>query len=465
MNSWRALRLSVTACVTAHMPRAGGWHGRRYPEEASLPELECPQAAKAAAWAAGSLDMASQIVYRKHLAHCPCCTAELAAFQRTVAQVRAIPAGAVAEPAPDLTDRIMAALPPDAFRVTPVSRAISFVRRHRQPLAAAAAAAVLACGAGALFFAQHLPVNTDRAAHAGCAWIARQQESDGSWDPVKGGGSYIFRPALTALASLALRQEPVRYANEIAAACSAMQHAQAADGAFGPEHAGRMYNHALATWALLAAYDNGRHPELKDAIDKAVAFIRIRQQPAGGWGYSASADAPANTAITAWQLQVLARAQQAGWSDAGGHLRKGLNWLQQRADKQGQFGYTASRDSASGTPTLNAMSAYTLLTAGSSRPELMQIATAAMDHIRSTPQEIPAREADLYCAFFTVAAWEASGDRTRANAMRAGVCARRETRGANKGSWAPADNWSKVGGRLYATSLAVLTLQPRQPTL
>lgn len=458
MHSFRALQQRITASVAARVPRAdGGWHSRTCLAETSLPEPECPQAVKAAAWAAGSLDLASQIGYRKHLTHCPYCTAELAACQRTVAQLRDLPIHGHA-PAPDLTGRIMAALPPDAFRVTPFTRTLSFVRFHRHPVAAAAAAAILAIGAGALLFAKHLPVNNGRAAHAGCAWIARQQEADGTWDPVKGGGSALFRPALTALAALALRQEPDRYDKEIASACTAMQHAQAPDGAFGPEHAGRMYNHALASWALLAAYDKGRRPELKDTIDKAVAFIRTRQQPNGGWGYRDSADADANTAVTAWQVQVLACAQQAGWNDAGGHLRKGLNWLQQRADNLGQFGYT---DSRKGTPTLNAMSAYTLLTAGSRSPELVRIATTAMDRIRADPQAIPSQEADFYRAFFTVAAWEASGDRTRADVVRADVYARRETRGVNKDSWTPADNWSKVGGRLYATSLAVLTLQPR----
>ena len=221
-----------------------------------------------------------------------------------------------------------------------------------------------------------------------------------------------------------------------------------------------MYNQALTTWALLTAYDRGHRPELKEALDKALAFIRARQRSTGGWGYSASDDEPANTAVTAWQVQVLARAQQAGWDDAGGHLRKGLAWLRQRANNNGQFDYTATRDAASATPTLNAMGAYTLLTAGSARPELVQVATTAMNHLRTAPPADAAPETDFYRAFFTVGAWEATGDRTRANRLRAEVCDRRETRGADSGSWTPTDSWGKVGGRLCATSLAVLTLQP-----
>ena len=424
------------------------------------PKLTCPQTIQAAAWIMAELPPAAQQAYQQHLAHCPSCAAEVAALQMTVAQLRATRISD-AEPSPDLTDHIMAALPPEAFRVTPFRRTISFVRRHRVQVAAAAAVLAL-LSLGAWHFSPRQPGDDSLAANAGCAWIARQQDPDGSWDPVKGGGSARYRPALTALASLALMRESGQYSKEISAACTALLCQQQPDGAFGAPDSGRMYNHALATWALLTAYDHGHRPELKAALDPALTFIRSHQQPSGGWGYLASADDPANTAITAWQVQVLARAQQAGWDDAGGHLRKGLNWLRQRVDTAGQFGYTAARGDVSGTPTLNAMGAYTLLTAGGSRPELVQVATSAMNQLRSAPRTGGGAPAtDFYRAFFTVAAWEAAGDRSRANQVRSGVCEQRETHGTEKGSWAPADSWSKVGGRLYATSLAVLTLEPR----
>ena len=430
---------------------------QRLPESAG-PQPACPQAVTAATWAAGKLDAAAQLAYRQHLAHCACCTAELARLQETVAQLRSAPFD-MAQPSPDLTDRIMAALPPQAFRVTRCTRMLAFVRRHR--VAAAAAAAVLATGLSLWQLAGRQPAANGRAADAGCAWLARQQEVDGSWDPVKSGGTALYRPALTALAALALMREPKPEAKAIASALTAIQQMQQADGAFGADPAGRMYNHALASWALLTAYQQGHHPELKPALDQAVAFIRARQQATGGWGYLAISGEPANTAITAWQVQILARARQAGWDDAGGHLRKGLNWLRQCATDNGQFGYTATPGDASATPTLNAMGAYTLLTAGSARPDLVQVASSAMAHLRSAPSTDATPESDLYRAFFTVIAWDAAGDHQHADRIRASLYGQRETRGVNQGSWTPADNWSKVGGRLYTTSLAVLTLQSR----
>ena len=394
---------------------------------------ECPQAVNAAALAVGELDLAAQTAFQQHLKSCHSCRAELAALQKTVAQLR------------------------DA-RVTRFTRTLRFVRQHRLP--AAAAALLLATGLGLWQSARTTPASTGRAADDGCAWISRQQEADGSWDPARNGGSALYRPALTALASLALMSEPDHFGREITAACTALSQAQQPDGALAPLNTGRMYNHTLATWALLTAYDKGRRPGLKGALDKAVGFIRDSQQASGGWGYSTAPDDPANTAVTAWQVQVLACAQQAGWNDEGGHLRKGLTWLRQRATN-GQFDYTATHSAGTATPTLNAMGAYTLLTAGGAHPDLLLTATAAIRQLPAAPLPGSGAAADAYQAFFTAAAWDAAGDRKRANLVRAGVCSQRETRGAEKGSWSPTDSSGKVGGRLCATSLAVLTLQSR----
>jgi hypothetical protein len=291
----------------------------------------------------------------------------------------------------------------------------------------------------------------------GCAWLARQQEADGAWDPVRSGGNPLYRPALTALSALALNQEDARYGESIASACRALVRMQESDGGVGPENAARMYNHALASCALLAVYARGAHPELRAPIERALAFTRSRQQPAGGWGYTASADASANAAITTWQVHLLSRAVAGGWSDSGGHLRKGLVWLRGCANAQGQFGYTAGDASRSATPTLTAMGAYTLLSAGGSYPELLRTTEAAVTRLRTCPQ--PA-ETDLYRAFFLVATWDETGDRSRASDLRQEVCGKRDRNGSERGSWAPTDAWGKVGGRLYATSIAVLTLQP-----
>ena len=425
-------------------------------EKCEIPS--CPHAFDAAAWAAGKLHGAALVEFEAHMQACPDCAAEAAGFRKVVTQLRTAP---VVEPSPDLTARILSALPPNAFRETRTRRVILFMRRAHWLPAAAAAAVALAVG-GALIL-QQTPARSDSAQHAGCEWIARNQDADGTWDPAKVGGSALYRPALTALATLALAREPQQYQRQIDAACVALKKLQLADGGVGAEDSGRMYNHALATCALLTVYAQGRHPEWKDAIGNAVAFIRSRQQRDGGWGYRAAADDPANTAVTVWQVQALARADAQGWTDAGASLRKGLHWLQQRADNHGRFGYTAesatAQNTTAGSPTLDAMASCTLLNAGAAETELAATTSAALANLRAENVS-PAAGTDFYRAFFTAAAWDAVGDTRRATTLRTAVCANRETGGINKGSWTPTGAYGAVGGRICATSLAVLTLRP-----
>ena len=418
----------------------------------------CRHAADAAAHALGQLTVRDLAAFEKHLSVCRFCQAEAAATRGVATTLRAAPDIAAA---PDLTDRIMAALPP-SFGAAPSRTTVPlFLRWPRGPSLAAAATLAVALGVWQVSTA------TRRAspAAAGCAWIARQQQPDGTWDPTTAGGTALYRPAITALAMLALAREPARYADRISAAGAALTRGQRADGSLGAPDCGCMYNHAVAACALLHVYGSGGHPELREPLERAVSFIRIRQQACGGWSYTEAAGEAANTALTAWQVQALQRARELGWADGGGHLRRGLLWLAHQADARGQFGYAVGPDPAAGaTPTLNAMGAYTLLRAGQAHPELKATADAAVANMRQTAPA--AASNDFYRAFFTALAWDSAGEHERARAVRTAVSQQeRGTRGAVRGSWAPTDAWGAVGGRIYATSLAVLTLQPREGRL
>lgn len=419
----------------------------------------CPRAEDAAAWAVGALSPQEKAAFEKHRLECTACMQATDRDQALVTRMRNEPS---MEPSTDLTPRIMAALPANAFAKTrPSFRLLFLPSRILWP---AAAAALIVCIVG--LWRLHTVGDPSRTASiAGCVWIAHHQESDGSWDPIKLGGSSLYRPALTALATLALSREPDRYAPQIANACLFLMRRQEDDGGIGIENSGRMYNHALATYTLLVIYAQGGHHELQSSIRRALAFTRKSQQNEGGWGYRVAADEPANTAITAWQVQVLSCARKFGWSDVDINLRKGLAWLRQRADGQGRFGYTANASSSEmGSATLDAMATYTLLRAGTDYPELQQTAQAAIGQLRIREKEHHTTT-DFYRAFFSAAAWEAAGDSGRAKKLRQDMSERLEKTGENSGSWTPKDAWGVVGGRIYATSLAVLTIRPHQDHL
>lgn len=155
------------------------------------------------------------------------------------------------------------------------------------------------------------------------SWLASRQAPDGTW--MAPGADAAFRPALTALASLALsRQDAVLHAKNISAAVAALEAMQNEDGSFGAPGSHALYNHAFATFALID--DASRAGKgLTPAIVRALDFSVASQNAFASWDYSPSGKG--NDALTIWQLGILAEARALGWSDGRGALRRGVSSL------------------------------------------------------------------------------------------------------------------------------------------
>jgi hypothetical protein len=376
-------------------------------------------------------------------------------------QLRALPE---AEPAPGLTERIVAALPAHA----PRRRARRLLRMPGWRWAATAAGLLLAVG-GAFRLVERLRpgragAGTISAACVGdaCGWLANHQEADGSWRPAATAGSDAFKPALSALATLALAEAggPSRDPAAVRGA-QALLRMQRPDGGFGDPGPARSYNHAIATHTLFRFLPRAREigPGLEDSLKRAVAYTRRTQSAEGGWDYTAGE--PGNTALTVWQLDLLAQARAAGWGDPQGHLRRGLVWLSRQADPDGLFGYrTAGRPARRGALTMTAMAAWSLQTAGSDYAALVPTTRAALDALGGRVFSISkvGNPPDLYRDYFLIMALLRGGAANAAHAIRARVAARCTAAGADRGSWPNDDVWGGIGGKLYTTSMAVLSL-------
>lgn len=98
------------------------------------------------------------------------------------------------------------------------------------------------------------------------------------------------------------------------------------DGFLGDVFAGgeSSYNHTMATLTLIKLYESGAYPEIFTPLDAALGYIRSNQTELGGWGdvYAGSSD------IGILNVAVLGFAQDLGWSDMSGHLRRGLRCLE-----------------------------------------------------------------------------------------------------------------------------------------
>ncbi|MDD2461239.1 MAG: hypothetical protein PHT98_09210, partial [Kiritimatiellae bacterium] len=372
-----------------------------------------------------------------HLSELP--AAEAAAFRTLVARLQAAPQR---EPAPQLASRILAAVASERTQ-RPTLNAQPITTNHKPVTsnyrlwrwAAALAAGLLA--ALTLFDRPAAPQPADPAADP-AAWLAASQEADGAWQPARHGGDPAYRPALTALAALALARDPAdRFREGVRRAAAALVAMQAADGAFGGEGRVRAYNQAIATCALATLAPHG--PAAAAALERAVACSRAGQSAEGGWDYEAGSEG--NAAVTAWQVRALAAASERGVGQANIPLRKGLRWL--RGAARGAGGVAYHRGSAGRSESLAALAAYTLMTSGRSfegLPALGRNLTAALSAADGA--------ADCYRDYAKVMAFESAGDTARAEAVRGGMLHRRQA-GAQ-------DPWEPIGGTLYTCAFTAL---------
>ncbi|MEI7437902.1 MAG: hypothetical protein WCL16_13940, partial [bacterium] len=194
----------------------------------------------------------------------------------------------------------------------------------------------------------------------------------------------------------------------------------------------------------------------------ASPHICARQQAGGGWGYQTGARSEANLSISLWQIEALRCAVAQGWTQARPNLERGLRWVAGVAADDGSFGYQKSGDTpGSASQTLTAMGAMSLLDpvyAGMVSPARRQAIKAQLQKLSETPGP----ELDYYRRYFLAAALKKiDQDPARRGllALRHELVARQIKRGVEAGSWKADDRWGSVGGRIYATALASLSLR------
>ena len=244
----------------------------------------------------------------------------------------------------------------------------------------------------------------------------------------------------TALSALALDRASEGFAPQIQRACDALAALQGADGAFGGEGRARLYNHAITTFALATLCPH--HPALKPTLDRALAFVSVRQTPQGGWDYEPGSEG--NAAVTAWQVRALACAEAQGFDAAKIPLRKGLRWLRSVARDDGSIAY--HRDSTACSDGLTALAAYTLITAGKDFPGLQELGRHAAEALSAAPEK--SAVADCYRDYAKVLAFDSVGANAQAETVRKQMHVQQQA--------AQPDQWAKVGGRLYTTALTAL---------
>ncbi len=425
----------------------------------------CPCSENAAAYLAEELDALDRQAFETHLASCPVCARELACIRRTLDVLRTARDVSVQR---DLAPEILSRL-----NVSRHKAMRSFAFRHIYA-AAAAMILLLGCVLGFWTVQRSLPVDgsgpvnasadrdTSSARRDALAWLCGAQAPDGSWNVEKWGGDKRFGVALSSLATLAILETGTISDEQTATVWKAADYLlknQDVTGEFGPSFSGAPYNHGIATLALLRLFEVFRDERLRVPLDEAVDVILNRQTPEGGWGYWGESTREPNLSVTLWQIKALKRAVALGWNDAEPNVRHAVQWVSCVSDDRGMFGYRRAGDFPEGSDALTAMGASVVLNIPGRvlSPEGRE-RIAAKVHEAATDSDT---SLDYYHAYFLTAAMESMQDDASAGKLvmvRQSLLDRQIISGPRCGSWDPDRRWGNVGGRIYATAMASMSL-------
>jgi len=190
----------------------------------------------------------------------------------------------------------------------------------------------------------------------GLAWLARNQNKDGSWTADVGyklNEGYVVEkqrtghPGVTALAGmsfLAGGHLPGRgkYGERVRDAVRFILKCVNSDGMI-TKNRSRMYSHAFGTLFLAEVYGMTRDAEVRKALNKAAQFTFKCQNKAGGWRYAPYAQ-DSDMSITVCQVMALRAARNIGIRVPKESIERAVNYVLESANtrqgpENGSFQY------------------------------------------------------------------------------------------------------------------------------
>ena len=321
---------------------------------------------------------------------------------------------------------------------------------------------------------------SERAVQEGLAWLMRHQADDGGWRldvrnecRIPPGcpevGHIESDTAATGLALLPflgaghIHNQPSRYQEQVRRGIDwLLAHQQKSGELFlGGQIHSQFYSHAIATMALCEAYGLSKDERLKEPAQLGINFIAQSQNKYdGGWRYSPGMEG--DTSVFGWQMFALRSARLAGLNVPKNVIRGCSHYLDEASsDKHRKtYGYLP------GSPATSVMTAEALLCRQylgwpRDHPSLVGGVAIVWDDLQASG------ERNIYYWYYATQllhnmqnkAWKQWNARVRDGLVAMQV----ESKGCDQGSWSPIlpqpDRWGLRGGRLFQTSLSILTLE------
>lgn len=237
-----------------------------------------------------------------------------------------------------------------------------------------------------------------------------------------------------------------------------------------------LYSHALATLALCEAYGMTQDPDLKEPAQKAIDFIVKSQNTSlGGWRYSPGVDS--DTSVSGWMLMALKSGRLANLNVPKETFDKVARWLdlsQKSGSEPHLFRYNpyapdtlTQRHGRVPSKTMTSVGLLMRLHTGWRRdnPAMIQGAEYLRQNLPSLGTARDPQRDTYYWYYSTQVMFHMDGKYwedwkgslqplLRESQVRSGVYA---------GSWHPQlpipDRWAPHAGRLYVTTMNLLSLE------
>jgi hypothetical protein len=306
--------------------------------------------------------------------------------------------------------------------------------------------------------AQDVPPQVDKAIAGGLDFLAHHQNPDGSFEAT---GPKIALTGLSLMSFLASGHTPDegRYGAVVRAATDYLVKTSPADGYWGRVDGSRMYGQGIATLALAEAYGADHDPRTRqlerEVLQRAVAVIftaqdALKVEPfAGGWRYEPT-NPDSDLSLSGWCALSLRAAAAVGIDVPKDRVARALTFVLRcfRADQSG-FSYQPGRDASIAMTGVGMLNLYLLQ--GPDRPELVLGARYLVAHpvVDATPMP-------YYALYYSTQAAFQAGDPTWSNVWRSTQIRLLPAQNPDQG-W-PQSASGEEPGRIYATSMALLTL-------
>ncbi|QDV54348.1 prenyltransferase/squalene oxidase repeat-containing protein [Rosistilla oblonga] len=330
---------------------------------------------------------------------------------------------------------------------------------------------------------------TEEAIERGLAYLAARQKPDGSWSLQGHGEDVSLRSdtAATALCVLAFQGAGYthlkhQYANTVARAIGFLTKHQSENGdLFRSEDPTSnlnvwLYSHSIAALAVCEAFGMTKDPELTDPAQRAIDFIVASQHPTrGGWRYQPQVSS--DTSVTGWMTMALKSGELAGLKVPEKTYQGIDKWVTLSQDSAGKpylFRYNpyaldtpAQRHGREVTPTMTAVGMLIRMYRGWRRdnPNMEAGADYLLTHLPELGSPRRPQRDTYYWYYATQVMFHMGGETWERwnNKLHPLLILGQEKDGPDVGSWDPKlpipDRWSPHGGRLYLTTMNLLSLE------